>query len=252
METSKVDRLQVQIYHDRKQLGAAAAGAVAGKIRGLLDQQEQVNLVFAAAPSQEEFLADLSVKDIPWNRMNAFHMDEYQGLDGDAPQGFGNFLKKRLFDKAPFNSVHYINGNAADAAAECSRYAALLERYPADIVCMGIGENCHIAFNDPHVADFNDSKLVKIVDLDRECRMQQVHDGCFPRLEEVPAYALTLTVPALMRGRFVFCIVPGKNKARAVHHTKHQPVSEKYPSTVLRTHPQAILFIDEASGGLLK
>lgn len=228
-------------------MGAAAAAMVADRIRLLLQQQEQLNIVFAAAPSQQEFLEALAADEsIEWDRINAFHMDEYIGLDAAAPQGFGNFLKDRLFGKVPFRSVHYLNGNAADAKQECERYAALL-RQGVDIVNMGIGENTHIAFNDPHVADFNDPQLVKVVDLDYACRQQQVNDGCFETFSQVPTHALTLTVPALMQARYVYCMVPGPNKAAAVKHTLFDGISENYPSTVLRKHPQAVLFVDKDS-----
>jgi glucosamine-6-phosphate deaminase len=178
-------------------------------------------------------------------------MDEYIGLPGDAPQAFGQFLRTRLFDQVPFGAVHYLNGNAAEAEAECQRYTDLLRQQPVDIVCMGIGENCHIAFNDPHVADFNDPKRVKVVDLDPPCRQQQVNDGCFARLDDVPAYALTLTVPALMAAAHVYSMVPGPNKAEAIFHTLCGGISEQYPSTILRRHPSARLFIDQDSAARL-
>lgn len=231
-------------------MGAAAAAMAADRIRLLLQEQEQLNVIFAAAPSQQEFLEALAADgSIEWERINAFHMDEYIGLPADAPQGFGNFLKTRIFAKVPFRSVHYLNGNAADAEQECERYAALLLQ-GVDIVNMGIGENTHIAFNDPHVADFNDPRLVKVVDLDYACRQQQVNDGCFSTFAQVPTHALTLTVPALMQARYVFCMVPGPNKAAAVKHTLFDPISEKFPSTILRNHPQAALFVDKDSAAL--
>jgi len=150
-----------------------------------------------------------------------------------------------------FNEVHYINGNAEDLAAECIRYAHLLLQYPADIVCMGIGENTHIAFNDPHMADFNDPLMVKIVSLDEMSRQQQVNDGCFATLDEVPASAITLTVPALLQAHYIYCIVPGNNKAMAVFHTINGEVDEKYPSTSLKKHNNAILYLDKESAAKL-
>lgn len=242
----QVDNLQIGVYDTRSQMGETAAAMAADRIRQLLQEKETLNIVFAAAPSQQEFLEALVRENIAWDRINAFHMDEYIGLDAAAPQGFGNFLKDRIFSKVPFRAVHYLNGNAADTAAECERYTALLKQ-GVDIVNMGIGENTHIAFNDPHVADFNDPKLVKVVDLDYACRQQQVNDGCFETFSQVPTHALTLTVPALMKADYVFCIVPGPNKAAAVKHTLFDDITEKYPSTVLRLHPQAVLFVDKDS-----
>lgn len=248
IKTIKTDKLDVKVFEGRLSMGNHAAQMVGKRIRQLLESQDYVNMIFAAAPSQNEFLAALSQeKNISWNRVNAFHMDEYIGLREDAPQSFGIFLKEQFFSKVPLWSVHYLNGNAADIQAECIRYAGLLKKYPTDIVCMGIGENCHIAFNDPHVADFQDPDLVKVVNLDEACRQQQVNDGCFNRIEQVPSFALTLTVPALVNANYVYCMVPGPRKAQAVYYTLQEEISEQYPSTILRKHSNAILFIDKDS-----
>lgn len=244
--------LNVQEFEDRDQLGNTAAGMVAGRIQELLKTREYLNMIFAAAPSQNEFLAALAAMDLPWERINAFHMDEYIGLPPTAPQLFSHFLREALFGKLGFRSVHYINGNAANTEAEMSRYEELLKQYPVDIVCMGIGENGHIAFNDPPVADFKDPVLVKKVELEEACRVQQVNDGCFNTLQEVPKEAITLTVPALMRGHYLYCMVPGEKKAEAVYHTIYAPISEAHPSTILRNHPQAVLYIDRNSASKLE
>lgn len=249
----KADQLEVKILENRQLMGELAARTVAEKIRELLHSKEEINIIFASAPSQNEFLTGLlEEKDIDWKRVNAFHMDEYADLPGDAPQSFGYFLKVRLFDKIPLKSIHYLNGNAADLDAECSRYATLLTQYPTDIVCLGIGENCHLAFNDPHVAFFEDPLIVKQVELDLACRQQQVNDGCFDTLDLVPTNALTVTIPALLKSGFAFCIVPGEKKADAIYHTIEDDIQELYPSTILRTHPNAVLFIDKASAGRLE
>lgn len=246
------DKLIIRVFESRALMGQAVAEAVSEKIIDLLKTQPLVNIIFGAAPSQNEFFEALVTKAVDWSRVNAFHMDEYINLDADAPQGFGNFLKERLFEQVPFNSVHYINGNLADPQEECMRYAALLEQYPTDIVCLGIGENTHLAFNDPHVADFNDPVLVKVVDMDEQCRMQQVNDGCFPSLAEVPTHALTLTIPALIKAPYAFCTVPGEKKAQAIYHTLKEDIGEKFPATILRKHPNAVLFLDEKSSGLME
>lgn len=241
------NNLEVKIYDTRAEMGEAAAEITAGKINDLHAAKDEVNIIFAAAPSQNEFLSALCEKNVDWSRVNAFHMDEYVGLAADAPQGFGNFLKDRIFGKLPFKSVNYLNGNSANVEDECTRYERLLKENPTDIVCMGIGENGHIAFNDPHVADFNDPKLVKVVDLDKACRQQQVNDGCFNTFDDVPTHALTLTVPALMKADQVFCMVPGTLKADAVYNTINQPQIAQHPSTILRSHNSAILFLDKDS-----
>jgi len=245
------DTLQVKILDSRAAMGELAAAAVSAKINELLGTQTVVNMIFAAAPSQNEFLEALLKKDVDWTRINAFHMDEYLKLNADASQGFGNFLRDRLFGKVQFRTVNYLNGNAENAAEECRRYSTLLDHYKTDIVCMGIGENTHLAFNDPHVAYFNDAALVKVVDLDEQCRVQQVNDGCFATVDDVPTHALTLTIPALFSSTFAYCMVPGEKKANAIYHTLNEEISEKFPSTILRKHPNAILFIDDKSSALI-
>ncbi len=250
MREIKKDKLQVNIYAGRPELGAAAAETLTARIAELLKTKEQVNIIFASAPSQNEFLAELLKKDIEWSKINAFHMDEYIGLHPDAPQGFGNFLKDRLFSHVNCRTVNYLDGNT-DPQEECKRYSDLLIKYPTDIVCLGIGENTHLAFNDPHVADFNDPLIVKVVDLDQDCRVQQVNDGCFSTIDEVPTHALTITMPALFKSTYAIAIVPGKFKANAIDHTINSEISEKYPSTILRRHDHAILFIDEDSASKL-
>ncbi len=245
--------LEVKVYETRDTMGAQAAKDLSEKIRLLqTSRQGPVNIIFAAAPSQNEFLHHLSNEQgIDWTRINGFHMDEYVGIEPSAPQSFASFLGTRIFNKIPSDQVHYINGTCTDVSHECERYAALLEEYPVDIVCMGIGENTHIAFNDPHTADFNDPLMVKPVTLDQASRQQQVNDGCFPGIDAVPTTAITLTVPALLRANTIFCMVPGKNKALAVYRTIYFYESEKYPSTSLKKHPAATLYIDRDSAAEL-
>lgn len=252
MKTFDKDLLKVNIYASRDEMGAAAARDVKAAILRALDTKESINMIFAAAPSQNEVLANLANdKEIPWGRVNAFHMDEYIGLDKDAPQGFGNFLNKAIFGIAPFKSVNYIDISAPDADEECARYSDLLREYPVDIVVLGIGENGHIAFNDPPFADFSDDKLVKSVKLDEVCRNQQVNDGCFATIDDVPTHALTLTVPALMSGKELYCIVPARTKANAVKETLYGEITPACPASVLRTHKCATLYLDPDSASLI-
>jgi len=247
-----VDKLRVKIFETRLLMGNGAAYDVSEKIKELLAKQDFVNIIFAAAPSQNEFLSSLSQqKELAWNRVNAFHMDEYLGLDKNDPECFGNFLKERIFDKIPFHEVHYLDGSTGNPDSECQRYTDLLRQYSTDIVCMGIGENAHLAFNDPHVADFNDPLMVKVVNLAEASRQQQVNDECFTQVEDVPKSAITLTVPALLKADSIYCIVPGSNKALAVYHTLYSEVEESYPSTVLRKHNNATLYLDKYSSAKL-
>lgn len=244
--------LEVKIFPDREEMGKEAAVDVSDAIRQLLDEKDEINMIFAAAPSQNDFMKELIAdKRIRWERINAFHMDEYIGLEKEAPQGFGNFLRERVFGKVPFKSVHYINGQATDREAECRRYTELLKKYPVDIVCLGIGENGHIAFNDPPVADFNDDKMIKVVKLETACRQQQVNDKCFSVISEVPTHAFTLTIPTLMQARYMFCMVPTAFKAKAVYHTLNDEVGEQCPATILRTKKGAVLYLDQAAASLL-
>jgi len=252
MQTFQKDHLTVEIYESRTLMGQAAAKDIKQQILTLSEQKAQINMIFAAAPSQNEVLQALvEDRDIPWDRINAFHMDEYIGLPQDAPQGFGNFLKTHIFGFIPFKQIHYIDITATDPVKEAERYANLLSQNPPDIVVMGIGENGHIAFNDPPVADFHDPVLVKPVALDEVCRQQQVNDGCFAHIDLVPTHALTLTVPALVQAPYLFCIVPAKTKAKAVYETLRGSIDEHCPASILRTHKNAKLYLDNESSELL-
>ncbi len=252
MKEFQKDKLKVEIYDTRAEMGNAAARDIKAKIAQLLAEKGEINMIFAAAPSQNEVLASLAEdKEIEWNRVNAYHMDEYIGLSADAPQRFGNFLTEHIFGRAPFRSVHYIDSTAADPEKEAARYETLLRDNPPDIVVMGIGENGHIAFNDPPVADFQDARGAKVVKLDEVCRNQQVHDGCFARLEEVPKYAITLTVPTLASAPWLFCIVPAKTKANAVKKCLTGEIGEHCPASILRLQENAVLYLDKDSASLL-
>lgn len=248
-----MDNLSIEIYADRTQMGAAAAKTVIAKIKELLIERDEISMVFAAAPSQSDFLSILaSDETIEWNRINAFHLDEYIGLKEDAPQLFRRFLDYSIFSKVPFKEVNYINGQAKDNEEECKRYSDLLRKQEIDIACIGIGENGHIAFNDPHVANFQDPLMMKVVDLDFACRAQQVNDKCFDILDEVPKLAYTLTIPTLMSAKNIYCIVPSKTKARAVHSTIYGPIDESCPASILRRKKDAILYLDAESASMLK
>jgi glucosamine-6-phosphate deaminase len=243
-KTLMKDKLHVEVYTTRKELGKKSAENVANKIKEFLKKQNEVRVVFAAAPSQNEFLYELAkFKTIEWNRVIAFHMDEYIGLDSNAPQLFSSYLKKNIFQKIPFKEINIINPNN-NPEEEYNRYGKLISQAPIDIVCMGVGENGHIAFNDPPVADFNDSQIIKIVELDKACRTQQVNDGCFVKIEDVPRKAITLTIPTLMSAKYLSIVVPGQLKAPAVIDMLYGEISTKCPASILRTHENAFLYVD--------
>ncbi len=248
--SGRKDNLAWRVYATREEMGLSAAAYTEALIRSLLERQEEVRMIFAAAPSQNELLAGLrNSPGIDWSRVTAFHMDEYIGLHPDAPQGFGLFLRERLFGKVPFRAVNYLNGQAEDVEAECVRYSALLQEKPIDICCLGIGENGHIAFNDPPVADFADPVWVKRVELDEICRNQQVNDGCFATLNDVPTHALSLTIPALTSVAHMVCVVPARTKREAVRRLlTEEVISEALPASIMRRHAGAQLFLDSESG----
>ena len=250
LHTLQTDRLTTEIYDSRSAMGAAAAARAAWAIRETLKTREFANVIFAAAPSQNETLEYLLKEDIDFSRINAFHMDEYMGLSADAPQSFASYLTEHIFGKAPFRSVHLIPAQLP-LEEVCATYTQLLLDFPTDVVCMGIGENGHIAFNDPGVADFNDPEVIKVAELDLVCRTQQVHDGCFPTLDDVPTHALTLTCPTLMGAKYQFCVVPTTNKANAVKRMLTGEIDDECPATCLRRAEHATLYLDADSASLL-
>ena len=242
------DKLTVKIFENRALAGQDAARDGANAIRELLAKQEWVNIIFAAAPSQNDTLAALFQEPgIDWTRCRAFHMDEYVGFPKDKKESFGYYLYEHVFGKLPFGEVHYVGGDNPDPEAECQRYGDLLTKYPTDIVFLGIGENAHIAFNDPWVADFNDPKKVKLVPLDETCRNQQVHDGCFATLDDVPKFAMTLTMSYIMSVSEAICVVPTDRKANAVYGALNGPVTTECPASILRKHANAALYLDKNS-----
>lgn len=248
MET--VDQLHVRVYENRKQMGQAAGMDVVNKMKQLLVEKDRIRMIFAAAPSQNEILEALvQAEGIDWSRVTAFHMDEYIGLPKDHPQRFSQFLEDHLFDHVPIKDIQMIDSSQS-TEEECKRYASLIEEAPIDIVCLGIGENGHIAFNDPPVADFNDPEIIKPIALDDVSRQQQVNDGCFPNISAVPTHALTLTIPALMSGSHLYCVVPGPTKKEAVQKTLNGPITTDCPASILRRHEDCTLYLDkDAYGG---
>ncbi|MDO6802363.1 6-phosphogluconolactonase [Wenyingzhuangia sp. 1_MG-2023] len=235
----------VHVFSTPEQVGRAAGMAIESRIVKLQEYREKIRIVFAAAPSQDTMLEYLSKStQIQWHKIVAFNMDEYLGLPQKAPQLFAEYLEKHLFSKVQVKEKNTINPmDSVDR--ELERYANLIDKESIDVVCLGIGENGHIAFNDPPVADFNDAKTIKVVELDDECRVQQVNDGCFATVDDVPKKALTLTIPTLLSGDYLFCVVLGVNKSNAVRDTLQEPISTSCPATILRTHENCSYYFDE-------
>jgi glucosamine-6-phosphate deaminase len=229
-------------------MGMRAATDISSELRTLLADQEEVRILFAAAPSQTEMLLSLTqTSGVDWSRVSAFHMDEYLGLADGAPQRFGVWLRQYIFDKLPFRAVHLIEPGD-DPGRAAADYADELNAAPIDIVCCGIGVNGHLAFNDPP-ADFDDPLTVKIVALDWRSRQQQVDDKCFASIEAVPTHAVTVTIPALLSARTIFCTVPGEQKNQAIRDMLEGPVTPQCPATALRLHPRCTLYLDPDSAG---
>jgi glucosamine-6-phosphate deaminase len=251
-ESFREDKLNVYVYESRPMMGKAAAAVIASEMRQLIEQRGRAVVIFASAPSQNEFLANLvEAPGIDWSRVIAFHLDEYLGMDESAPQSFRRFLIDRLANKVPLGGFNGLRGEASDGAAEAFRYSQLLQENPPDIGVLGIGENGHLAFIDPPFCDFNDPEAVKVVQLDEVCRNQQVNDGAFSSLDAVPRDALSLTIPTLMARPKLFAIAPGPAKRQAIKNTIEGPISTTCPASILRTHPDAHLFIDSDSAEFL-
>src|SRR5699024_4794337 len=247
------DSLAVQVYNTKETMGEAAAEFVAGNIQSVLEEKEQVNLMLATGASQFAFLdAYKRIDSVDWSRITTFHLDEYIGIRSDHKASFRKYLHERIIDEVQPKEAYFLNGDAPDIAEEIKRYEQLLKSNPIDVACIGIGENGHIAFNDPPIADFEDPHLVKVVQLDNKSRHQQVGEGWFDSIDDVPRQALSLTIPAIMQSNVISCVVPDIRKAGAVYDALYGPVSTDCPASILRTHPNAVLFLDRNSASRLK
>lgn len=247
----KVTEVEVQVFEDKAALGEASAQFVSGHLRNAVAERGEARLVLATGASQYEFLDALRRDDtVDWTRVTAFHLDEYLGMSDQHPASFRRYLRERIFDHLPFGAIHLLNGDTADPAEECRRYGALLAAAPIDVACIGIGENGHLAFNDPP-ADFESPNLVNVVNLDEACRRQQVGEGHFATLEEVPQQALSLSIPAILAARVISCVVPDLRKAEAVQCALEGPISPQCPASALRKHANCRLYLDFDSASRL-
>ena len=243
--------LRTEVLADRPALGIAAATYAADRLRAILGAQDRARVIFAAAASQMEFLAELArMDDLDWSRVEAFHLDEYVGLPIGHPRAFGTWLDEHIWGTVRPGRVERLDGGAAaanGADVESARYGALLDDGGLDLALIGVGENGHLAFNDPHVADFADPLTVKPVEIDDTSRHQQVRDGAFPSLDEVPRLAMTVTMSAILASRAISVVVPGVQKAPAVARMLEGPIETACPASALRDHPNAVLFVDTAA-----
>jgi glucosamine-6-phosphate deaminase len=248
----KVDALPVKVFADRPALAEFAAREAHGFLSETIARQGRAAAILATGNSQIEFLKRLvAMPGIDWKKVTLFHMDEYLGISAESKASFRFYLRERVESLVKPGGFHYIRGDAPLPLDECERYSGLLLAQPIDLCCMGVGENGHLAFNDPPVANFKDKHLIKLVELDHECKMQQVREGHFPSEEAVPPYAYTLTVPALFKARKVVCISPETRKAKAIKAALQGPLSTACPASYLRTQAHATLLLDKESAALL-
>ncbi len=248
----RVDKLRVEVYPDAQTAGKAAAQAAAEAIRELVARRGSVPVVFATGASQLDTLAAIVEQhDIPWNKIDGLHLDEYLGLPVEHPASFRRYLRENLTQRTGMRSFFEIDGESADPESVCRHYAEALRKADPQLCLLGIGENGHLAFNDPDEADFEDTQAVKVVTLDEACRQQQAAEGWFATLEEVPDRAITVTIPTILRVPHLILTVPGIRKAHIVRRTLHEPISPHCPATILRTHPNATLYLDRDSASEL-
>lgn len=247
-----VGSLRVLVRQDREALSELAAEMAARSLQKVLAEKPQAAAILATGQSQVRFYEKLIARsDVAWDRLTLFHMDEYLGLPGDHPASFRHYLRERVESKVRCRAFHYLNGDALEPARECERYAALVRAQPIDLCVLGVGDNGHLAFNDPPVAHFEDPLPVKIVKLDEVCRQQQVNQGQFASIDAMPAYALTLSIPTLCSARQILCLAPGQHKAGIIQTMLTGPITPACPASILRRQPQATLLLDEASARLI-
>lgn len=256
IKTFQQDQLKVRVYSTVADLAYDAAEAAATILQKALDERGEASVIFATANSQVEFLKQLIAGqgtrwNIDFSKVTMFHMDEYLGLPCTHPASFRNYMMKNVEPLLKPRKFHYLEGDALEPLDAIAEYAGLLQAHAPDLCCLGIGENGHIAFNDPPVADFEDTHPIKIVKLDDACRMQQVGEGHFPNFDAVPPYALTLTIPTLCSAKHMLCIVPEQRKAQAVFDTITGPINTACPASILRQQSHCTLYLDQDSASLL-
>lgn len=241
------DLLEVRIFANKEVMGACAADHAACEIASAIERRGLARIVVATGASQFAFFEAFTRQALDWSRVEVMHLDEYAGIGPEHPASFRRYLKERFVDRVHPRVFHGVRGDADDLEAECRRYAGVLSRAPVDLCVCGIGENGHLAFNDPAVADFEDTKLVKVVELDEACRRQQLGEGWFDSLDDVPRRALSQTIPSVVGSSRLIVVVPEKRKAEAVRNTILGPVGTSCPASILRRQRHAFLYLDEDS-----
>ncbi len=252
LHTFQVDALSVQVYQSETKMAMAAAQLVQSYLQDVLSRQGRAAITLATGNSQIKFLEALfALEGVDWSRINFFHLDEYLGIDAAHTASFRRYLRTQVERRVNPAAFHYIEGDAMQPLAECDRYTQLLRAQPIDLCFLGVGENGHLAFNEPSVADFNDDYGVKIVKLELATRQQQVNGGHFPTLVDVPQYAFTLTIPMLCDSKKIICLASEKRKAEVIFEMLRGAIGTTTPASVLRTKAQAMLFLDRDAASLL-
>ena len=243
--------MRVQIFPNKSDMARAAARCAAESLQEALLRQTEATLVLATGASQFEMLAQLVRQPVDWARVTCFHLDEYIGLPENHPASFRRYLRERFVEQVPgLHAFHFVDGNAADPAGECARLGALLSTRTVDVACIGIGENGHLAFNDPP-ADFENEQPYLVVELDEACRKQQLGEGWFRSLEAVPHQAISMSIRQMLSSAHIVCTVPDRRKAEAVQKALQGPVTNQVPASILQTHPECDLFLDQPAAALL-
>ena len=244
--------IEPHVFRTKEEMGAGAARFAAGLINGSIAERGEANIILATGASQFEMLSVLVTRDVDWSKVTAFHLDEYIALPVSHPASFRKYLKERFAAKVPaLRMFHYVDGENADPAAECRRLGGIIGGLSIDVACIGIGENGHLAFNDPP-ADFHTGKPYIVVDLNEACRRQQAGEGWFSRLEDVPCQAISMSVRQILKSRSIVCIVPDRRKAEAVRNAVEGEVTNRVPASILQEHPYCGLFLDEPAASLLR
>lgn len=241
--------MQINIAPTVQEMGQRAATEGAKHIRAAIAEKGLANIIVATGASQFEVLAALVKEDIDWSVVTGFHLDEYLGISSEHPASFVGYLKERFVDLVPLKAFHFIDGKA-DPAENYSRVGALLQEHPTDVTFCGIGENGHLAFNDPP-ADFDTEKPYLVVDLDDACRKQQLGEGWFPTFDDVPKQAISMSIKQIMKSKIIICSVPDERKAEAVRNSAEGDVSPEVPASILQKHSGTTLYVDEPAATLL-
>ncbi len=255
--TQKVEDLTIQIYPDLTTLIEHTVDRLHQYLQQKIAQQGQATIILASGSSYTQFLKTFTTNQQPnqkldWSKITCFHLDEYLGIEASHPASFQRYMQELVADRVPLKKFHFLDSSTLQPIQECRRYGALVSAQPIDLCLLGIGDNGHIAFNDPLVADFTDPEPVKIVKLAEKSRQQQVDVGFFSDIAQVPQYAMTMTISSICRAEQIYCLATGQRKANIVNQFLQQPIAPSLPATILRRQSQATLLLDAAAASLLK